>query len=72
VWQWYRIGSEQTANPYYAKALQLLKRLRGDGQAEGLMLLSSPVIDDKQEAARQRLQHWWQTAHASHQAADSP
>jgi EpsI family protein len=34
VFNWYRIGSENTANAYYAKWLQLFKRLSGDSSPE--------------------------------------
>ncbi len=34
VFNWYRIGSENTANAYYAKWLQLFKRLSGDTSPE--------------------------------------
>jgi len=56
VWRWYRIGAKSTANSYYAKFLQLLKRLSGDTSAELLIVLYTETPPGDYQAARARIQ----------------
>jgi len=55
VWRWYRVGSVNTSNDYYAKWLQLLKRLTGDASPELLIVLYTETDHDGYEQARQQL-----------------
>ncbi len=55
VLRWYRIGGSNTANPYYAKWLQLLKRLSGDASPELMIVLYTETPHDNPRQARERL-----------------
>ncbi|MGR8931562.1 MAG: exosortase A [Gammaproteobacteria bacterium] len=55
VWRWYRVGKTNTANDYYAKWLQLIKRLSGDTAAELLIVLYTETPHDDYGSARDRL-----------------
>ncbi len=55
ILRWYQIGAENTANPYRAKLLQLLKRLTGDASPESLMLIMTAAPPNDYDAARARL-----------------
>ncbi len=55
ILRWHQIGDENTANPYRAKLLQLLKRLTGDASPESLMLIMTAAPPDDYDAARARL-----------------
>lgn len=57
VIKWYKIGSRNTANPYYAKWLQVLKRLSGDAKPELLMVLFTETPKDNYQQARENLQN---------------
>lgn len=56
VLRWYRVGSQNTANSYYAKWLQLLKRLSGDASPELLMVLYTETPPGEYRQARENLQ----------------
>jgi len=56
VLRWYRIGEQSTVNNYYAKWLQLIKRLSGDASAELLIVLYTETPHGDYAAARARLQ----------------
>lgn len=56
VWRWYRVGSANTANNYWAKGLQLLKRLTGDNGAELLIVIYTDTPHNDYQQARERLQ----------------
>ncbi len=56
VMRWYRIDGKNTANRYYAKWLQLQKRLLGDASAELMVVIYTPTPHDDYQRARQRLQ----------------
>lgn len=56
VFRWYRIGSQNTANNYYAKWLQLLKRLSGDASPELLIVLYTETEPGEYQKARENLQ----------------
>jgi len=55
VWHWYRVGSVDTSNDYYAKWLQLLKRLFGDTSAELMIVLYTKTDHDDLQRAKQQL-----------------
>ncbi|MGY6274682.1 exosortase A [Methylomonas sp. MgM2] len=55
VWRWYRVGAVDTSNDYYAKWLQLLKRLSGDAASELMIVLYTETPHDDYERARQQL-----------------
>jgi exosortase A len=61
VLRWYRIGTENTANTYRAKWLQLLKRLSGDTSPELLMLLFTETQHGEYKQAHDDLQKLAQT-----------
>jgi len=67
VLRWYQIGDKNTANPYLAKWLQLVKRLTGDTSPELLMLLLTAAPADDYSDSRARLQKfarsWFQQTH---------
>ena len=54
--RWYRIGNTNTANAYYAKWLQLLKRLSGDASPELMVVVYTQTPSNDYVKARQRLQ----------------
>lgn len=56
VLRWYRIGSKNTANTYYAKWLQLLKRLSGDTSPELMIVLYTQTPHNDYQQARDQLQ----------------
>lgn len=56
VMRWYRIGQTNTANAYYAKWLQLLKRLTGDASPEVMVVLYTQTPHGDYRQARERLQ----------------
>lgn len=56
VMRWYRIGHTNTANHYYAKWLQLLKRLTGDASPELMVVVYTPTPHSDYQLARSRLQ----------------
>jgi len=56
VMRWYRIGDTNTANNYYAKWLQLRKRLTGDASAELMVVIYTPTPHGDYQQARNRLQ----------------
>jgi len=56
VLRWYRIGQTNTANRYYAKWLQLLKRLSGDASPEVMAVLYTQTPHGDYRQARDRLQ----------------
>lgn len=56
VWRWYRVGSVNTSNRYYAKWLQLLKRLTGDASSELMLVLYTQTPHADYLLARERLQ----------------
>lgn len=56
VLRWYRIAGQNTANPYYAKWLQLIKRLTGDASPELMVVLYTQMSDDHDAQAKERLQ----------------
>lgn len=56
VMRWYRLGDVNTANAYYAKWLQLLKRLSGDASPEIMVVLYTETPHGDYRQARQRLQ----------------
>lgn len=56
VLRWYRVGGENTANPYRAKWLQLVKRLTGDAAPEVMVVLYTQMADIRDEQAKARLQ----------------
>jgi EpsI family protein len=51
VWNWYRIGSVDTSNPYVAKLLEAAYRLRGEAPAAVLIAVAAPYRDQVDEAA---------------------
>ena len=55
VWRWYRVGSVNTSNRYYAKWLQLLKRLTGDATPELTVVLYTQSPHADYLLARERL-----------------
>jgi exosortase A len=55
VMRWYRIGGTNTANNYYAKWLQLLKRLSGDASPELMLVIYTPTPHADYQHARNRL-----------------
>ncbi len=55
VMRWYRIGGTNTANNYYAKWLQLLKRLSGDASPELMIVIYTPTPHADYQHARNRL-----------------
>lgn len=56
IMRWYRVGKSNTANGYYAKWLQLLKRLSGDATPELMMVIYTPTPHNDYSQARARLQ----------------
>lgn len=56
VMRWYRVGDVNTSNRYYAKWLQLLKRLSGDASPEIMAVLYTQTSHYNYLEARQRLQ----------------
>ena len=51
VFRWYRIGANNTVNRYYAKWLQLIKRLTADASPELMVVLYTEIYrDDKRQA----------------------
>ncbi|MCQ8103114.1 exosortase A [Methylomonas sp. SURF-2] len=56
VMRWYRIGRTNTANAYYAKWLQLLKRLSGDAAPEMMVVVYTQTPHNDYRLARERLQ----------------
>jgi EpsI family protein len=56
VLRWYRIGSVNTSNAYYAKWLQLRKRLTGDTTPELMIVLYTQASRGDYLLARERLQ----------------
>lgn len=56
VLRWYRIGDTNTANAYYAKGLQLLKRLSGNADPEIMIVIYTPTPHNDYGNARQRLE----------------
>jgi len=57
VFRWYRIGESNTVNSYYAKWLQLTKRLTGDASPELMLVLFTEITRGDQRQAAARLQH---------------
>lgn len=55
VWRWYRVGSTNTANTYYAKWLQLLKRVSGDASPELLIVIYAEAPHGDYQLARDKL-----------------
>ncbi|OAI20499.1 exosortase A [Methylomonas lenta] len=55
VLRWYRVGKTNTSNPYYAKWLQLLKRLTGDASPELMIVLYTQTPHGNYDEARNRL-----------------
>lgn len=55
VMRWYRIGNVNTANAYYAKWLQLRKRLTGDAAPELMIVLYTETPHADYSQARERL-----------------
>jgi len=55
VMRWYLIGDVITFNHYYAKWLQLLKRLEGDASAELMVVIYTPTDHANLDEARKRL-----------------
>lgn len=55
VLRWYRIGGSNTANPYYAKWLQLRKRLTADAAPELMIVLYTETPHGNSQQARERL-----------------
>lgn len=55
VLRWYRIGDRDTVNRYYAKWLQLLKRLTGDAAPELMVVLYTETPHGNYDEARNRL-----------------
>jgi exosortase A len=55
VWRWYRVGSAHTSNRYYAKWLQLIKRLTGDATPELMVVLYTQSPHADYLLARERL-----------------
>jgi len=56
VFRWYRVGEVNTANRYYAKWLQLLKRLRADSAPELMVVLYTETSALNMPASRSRLE----------------
>ena len=56
VMRWYRIGQTNTANAYYAKWLQLLKRLSGDASPEIMVVVYTQTPYGGYQQAGERLQ----------------
>lgn len=57
VFRWYRIGETNTANTYYAKWLQLSKRLSGDASPELMVVLFTEISHGGRQQAAERLHH---------------
>lgn len=55
VLRWYRIGNRNTVNRYYAKWLQLLKRLSADASPELMVVLYTQTSSGQYEQARDSL-----------------
>lgn len=55
VFRWYRIGETNTANAYYAKWLQLSKRLTGDASPELMVVLFTEINRGDRQQAAERL-----------------
>jgi EpsI family protein len=51
VWEWFRIGARDTANPYAAKALLTRNKLLGQGDASAVIILAAPYGEAPEEAA---------------------
>jgi EpsI family protein len=51
VWEWFRIGERDTANPYAAKALLARDKLLGQGDASAVIILAAPYGATPEEAA---------------------
>jgi exosortase A len=51
VWEWFRIGERDTANPYAAKALLARDKLLGQGDASAVIILAAPYGARPEEAA---------------------
>ncbi|WP_150048820.1 exosortase A [Methylomonas rhizoryzae] len=56
VFRWYRVGEVNTANRYYAKWLQLLKRLKADSAPELMVVLYTETSALNMPASRSRLE----------------
>lgn len=56
VMRWYRVGGVNTANRYYAKWLQLLKRLSGDASPEIMVVVYTQTPQGDYRQTRERLQ----------------
>lgn len=55
VMRWYRIGNQNTANRYFAKWLQFIKRLTGDARPELMVVIYTELRNDNYDQARERL-----------------
>ena len=51
VWDWYRVGSRDTADPYVAKALLARDRLLGRGDASTAIMVAAPYETRPENAA---------------------
>jgi exosortase A len=51
VWEWFRIGEHDTANPYAAKVLLARNKLLGLGDASAVTILAAPYAERPEEAA---------------------
>ena len=61
VWQIYRVGGQQTANPYLGKLYQASERLLRGRRDSAYITVATPLGSDA-EAARARLADFWQAA----------
>jgi EpsI family protein len=51
VWRWYWLGNEQTANPYFAKAILAINKFLGNGDDGAEIILTTSYDDRPEEAA---------------------
>ncbi len=58
VWQWYKIGSFKTPNPYIAKALDAYNVIFTGRTDASFITLATPLINSK-NISRQRLRDFW-------------
>lgn len=51
VWRWYWLGNEQSANPYFAKAILAINKFLGNGDDGAEIILTTSYKDRPEEAA---------------------
>ncbi len=58
VWNWYRMGAQDTPSPYIAKAIEAYNLIALNRTEAAIIAIATPLNNDK-EYARQQLQQFW-------------